>query len=419
MPVKVTVFFWPGLITEIFFVWTIALPPPSFCIVSVTAMLTSCESPESSTVTANARFGGRGDRVLGVGRTASGRPAAPSCRRCSCRGGRSACRRSTRRAGGSASGHRALGRTGRRFATNVESGGDDAADALVLHHGLRRAPGTGRPRRRRSRADGRPAPASSAASPVVFDGAARCERLREPVDAADPQLQRLDQLLVLRREAGRAGRGSAAASRSGAPGRRSRGAWSTRSTRPSTPGVVSAFATAVPSSCELVRDRPQRRPCSSRTSRASTSTRTTGSASPKKTSSATRIAISASRRRIGRQAARRAATAGASRCRGRRGAAGASARAALATLVVAGSSSKKSNSMSSSRGSIQANLDHPFAGRRRKCPAQHRRNPMRVLGRRSRTSSSSAGTGRSARSAPAGWATSGSPATSRAVSTSR
>ena len=57
MPVNDTVFFWLGLITEIFFVWTIALPPPSFFRVIVTTMLTSCASPESSTVTANARFG--------------------------------------------------------------------------------------------------------------------------------------------------------------------------------------------------------------------------------------------------------------------------------------------------------------------------------------------------------------------------
>jgi hypothetical protein len=57
MPVNVTVFFWLGLMTEIFFVWTIALPPPSFFKVIVTTMLTSWALPESSTVTANASVG--------------------------------------------------------------------------------------------------------------------------------------------------------------------------------------------------------------------------------------------------------------------------------------------------------------------------------------------------------------------------
>ena len=90
------------------------------------------------------------------------------------------------------------------------------------------------------------------------------------------------------------------------------------------PGVVSAFATAAPSSSELCAIVADLRHVVLVRGRASTSPRTTGAASPKKTSTATTIASSASRRSSGvkprggpRRAARPGAAAAAARQRGR------------------------------------------------------------------------------------------------------
>ena len=260
--------------------------------------------------------------------------------------------------------HRALGRSGPRFATKFESGGDDAADALVLHLGVGGRPGTGRPRRRRSRAAGRPA--RRAAPPRRSSSSRRsagtCRR-----GPATP-LTRSCSASTRCWFSSRSGPGGSSALRPStfcrscsamlAELRRELGDLDARRRQ----RVRDRRAVVL----RAAGDRARPRPCSSCRRRAWTSTRTTGSAARRRRAAATTIATSASRRSSGVSPRGGAGRPRAARCRGRRGAAAARA-AAAATRSVAGSSSKKSNSMSSSRGSIAGPNVPGSPGRRRIC----------------------------------------------------
>ena len=262
----------------------------------------------------------------------------------------------------------------------VRIGRDDAADALLRHHGRRRAPGRGRPRRRRSRAAGRPARRGSPRRPVDFvELAVVCEGVARPATPLTRSCSASIRCVVLVAE--RAGRVKLCAGGDvlplliGDPAQlrrsRSRDLGAGRRQRVRDRGAVVLGA---------ARDRRDLRPCSLSSGRASTSPRTTGSASPKKTSTATSDRDSAEQPQERRQPARRA---------GRPAHPGAAAAAARqpdprwrrCVSVVAGSSSKKSKWMSSSRGSIAGRIYRVRSPAGEEMSWRRRRNREGVLGR--------------------------------------
>ena len=245
----------------------------------------------------------------------------------------------------------------------------------------------------------------------------RAEGVGEPLHAADAQLQRLDQVLVLRSRSGPGGLSCSAGGEVLALlVARCRSSVDSRSDA-FAPGVVSAFATAVPSVLGAVRDRRDLGHVALVLRRASTSTRTTGSAGRRRRGRATRTTIEreqaqdrASGRAPGRTAPAHA------RCRGRRGAAG--GRATRTGPRSWPARPRRSRTGCRRRAGSMAGESTAFVRSERKCPGGTV-EPGQCPRRRSRTTSSSAGTGRCAPWARAGWATSGSRATSGAASTSR